>query len=114
MLTKHTKGQWYVSGGDKYATIESRNMDEKIVVTYPTIATVNSTFINVEEFRSNAKLISHAPELLQMVSDLKDCIKRLTNDDISQFDRDKEAYWIGEAHELLTKVNPDYYKNANS
>ena len=65
-----TKGQWYVSGGDKYATIQSRNMDEKIVVTYPTIATVNSTFIDFEEFRANAKLIASAPELLKACQSL--------------------------------------------
>ena len=63
----YTKGQWYVSGGDKYATIQSRNMDEKIVVTYPTIGTVNSTFIDEQEFRSNALLISKAPELLEFL-----------------------------------------------
>jgi hypothetical protein len=68
---KGTKGQWYVSGGDKYATIQSRNMDEKIVVTYPTIATVNSTFIDIEEFRANALLISKAPEMLEMLEEIQ-------------------------------------------
>lgn len=68
-----TKGQWYVSGGDKYATIQSRNLDERIVVTYPTIATiatVNSTFIDVEEFKSNAKLIADAPNLLSVLNQI--------------------------------------------
>ena len=40
--------------------------------------------------------------------------QRLTADDMQQFDRDTEAQWIGEAHELLHKVNPNYYKNANT
>jgi hypothetical protein len=49
-----------------------------------------------------------------MVKDLKDCIKRLTSDEeMSQFDMDAEAQWIGDAHELLYKINPDYYRNAN-
>jgi hypothetical protein len=68
---KGTKGQWYVNG-DKYATIESRKTDEKIVVTYPTIATVNSTFIDIEEFRANALLISKAPEMLDMLEKIYD------------------------------------------
>ena len=42
-------------------------MNEKIVVTHPTIATVNSTFIDFKEFRANAKLISKAPELLEFI-----------------------------------------------
>jgi hypothetical protein len=62
-----TKGKWYVSGGDKYATIESRDMDEKIAVTHPTIATINSTFLDIEEFKANALLISKSRELLEMV-----------------------------------------------
>jgi hypothetical protein len=63
---KGTKGQWYVNG-DKYATIESRNTDEKIVVIYPTIATVNSTFIDIEEFRANALLIAEAGNIRQQI-----------------------------------------------
>lgn len=52
-------------------------------------------------------------ELFQMVRDLKDCINRLSQDNLSQIERDKEAQWEGEAHELLTRINPNYYKNAN-
>jgi hypothetical protein len=65
---KGTKGKWYVSGGDKYATIQSTGMDEKIAVTHPTIATINSTFLDIEEFRANALLISKAPEMLEMLA----------------------------------------------
>ncbi len=67
-----------------------------------------------KEEEANAILIAHAPKLLRMVRDLKDCIKRLTEDNLSQFDRDREAEWIGDAHELLQSVNPNYYDNANS
>jgi len=52
-------------------------------------------------------------ELFQMVKDLKDCINRLSQDNLSQLERDNEAQWEGEAHELLTRINPNYYKNAN-
>jgi hypothetical protein len=52
-------------------------------------------------------------ELFQMVRDLKNCIARLTSEKLDQFEIDKEAYWIGEAHELLSKINPNYYTNAN-
>lgn len=68
-----TKAQWYVNGGEKYATIESRNTNDKIVVTHPTIATVNSTFIDIEEFRSNAKLIADSPNLLATLKQIADC-----------------------------------------
>ena len=52
-------------------------------------------------------------DLFDMVKDLKDCINRLTSEKLDQFDIDKEAYWIGEACELLNKINPNYYNNAN-
>lgn len=52
-------------------------------------------------------------ELFQMVRNLKDCINRLSQDNLSQLERDNEAQWEGEAHELLTRINPNYYKNAN-
>ena len=67
-----------------------------------------------QEEGANAHLIANAPELLQMVFDLKNCIRRLTSEKLSQMDIDKEAQWEGEAHELLLKINPDYYSNANA
>ncbi len=67
-----------------------------------------------EEDAANAALIAAAPELFQMVKDLKACIKRLTSDEpLSQYNKDTEAQWEGEAHELLTRINRNYYKNAN-
>lgn len=57
--------------------------------------------------------IAAIPELLQIVYDLKECIKRLSQDGLTQFDRDTEAQHEGEAHELLVRIKPDYYKNAN-
>jgi len=59
-------------------------------------------------------LIAAAPELFEMVKQLKRCIHRLTKDDLSQFDRDKEAEWEGEAHELLLRISPNYFQNANA
>lgn len=44
-------------------------------------------------------------ELISMVHQLKNCIERLTQDEVTQEQRDLEAYWIGEANELLTTVN---------
>ena len=64
-----------------------------------------------EQIQHNFMLYNR--ELFQMVRDLKDCIKRLSQDNLSQIERDKEAQWEGEAHELLTRINPNYYKNAN-
>lgn len=59
------------------------------------------------------KIEAENKELFQMVFNLKNCIHRLSQDGLSQFDRDAEAQWEGEAHELLTRINPNYYKNAN-
>ena len=98
MKFRGTKGQWYVSG-DKYATIESRNMDEKIVVTYPTIATINSTFINFEEFRANALLISKSPEMLEMLQKCKEYFL-LKTDAKSEERADAIAQLIEEATKL--------------
>lgn len=53
----------------------------------------------------------YVPELIQMVIDLQHCIERLCEDRVTQFDRDREAQWIGEAHELLFKINPEYCQN---
>jgi len=60
---KITKGEWFISG-DKYPTIQSKNTNENIVVTYPTIATINSTFIDEIEYKANAKLIAASPKML--------------------------------------------------
>jgi hypothetical protein len=68
----HTQGKWYVKG-IIYPTIESRNEDSKKVITYPTIATVNHSFIAEQEYRANAKLIASAPALLEAcINALKD------------------------------------------
>jgi len=75
-----------------------------------TVAIIDDNSLQAE---ANAKLIAAAPEMFEMIRKLKDCIKRLSQDDLSQFDRDTEAQWEGEAHELLTRINPGYYKNAN-
>lgn len=105
METKHTQGQWDFAVGKEKIFIMSEN--ETIMV-----AQLDAKMVQAE---ANAQLITHAPELLQMVYDLKECIKRLTEDNnLSQFDKDKEAEWIGEAHELLIKANGGaYWKNAN-
>ena len=60
------------------------------------------------------KAVNSHDHLFQMVRDLKSCIQRLSQDGLTQDERDKEAQWEGEAHELLLKINPDYYQNANA
>jgi hypothetical protein len=106
MKTAHTQGEWKAIG------LEIRHKNRGLI-----LANVYSHLpINQsrEEAEANAQLIAHAPELLQMVYNLKQCIKRLIEDDITQEERDKEAQWEGEAHELLYKINPNYYYNANA
>ena len=115
MKTKHTQGQW-IKG-----TNTAKRDWMKIYAQGKLIAEVKELSkkgerkaTDVEQEGANAHLIMYAPELLQMVKSLKDCIKRLTSDEeMSQFDMDAEAEWIGDAHELLYKINPDYYQNAN-
>ena len=99
MNTRHTQGNWHAKDGQIYPT-----------ETGKTLALMPYFDKDNEEQEANSQLIASAPELLQMVYDLKNCIKRLTEDGMSQEDRDKEAQWIGEAHELLYKINPDYNK----
>ena len=114
MKNKHTAGQW-VKG-----TNTSKRDWMQIYCNGKMIADVKELSkkgqrkaTDFEEEGANAHLIAHAPELLQMVYDLKQCIQRLTQDNLSQSERDTEAQWEGEAHELLLKINPDYYSNAN-
>ncbi|OPC44640.1 hypothetical protein [Elizabethkingia anophelis] len=75
---KGTGGTWSVSG-EKYFTIESKVQHERYVVPIVTIATVNSSFRPTEEAKANAKLISKAPEMLEM---LKRCEVRIEPKDI--------------------------------
>jgi hypothetical protein len=64
-----TKGEWYVKG-DRYPTIESRNTNPKIVVTYPTVAVVNSTFIDHKEVKANASLLAASKDLLEALEEV--------------------------------------------
>ena len=107
MKNKHTPGNWTsgASGGTVYASLN--NTTTVICVLEPVPLKITP------EIEANANLIAAAPELLQMVYDLKQCIKRLTQDDLTQYERDTEAQWEGEAHALLTRINPDWYSNAN-
>jgi len=102
MKTKHTPGEWNAKEGQIYS-----------LETGKTIALIPYFDNTSEEQEANQKLFAAAPELFQMVNNLKNCIGRLCHDRVSQEDRDKEAQWIGEAHELLHQINPNYYKNAN-
>lgn len=127
MQTKHTAGTWRIKEtfSKEYPSHIDYSIhgDEQELHTIPTdensplwkfhphIADVRFGRSN-EEREANATLISFAPEMNQMVYDLMKCIKRLTEDE--QPDKTLEAYWIGEAHELLLKVNGGaYWKNAN-
>jgi len=109
MKTKHTQGQWITKGDFKRIATNESLLDETQIC-------IISGDSREEEIQANAQLIAAAPELLQMVYNLMKCVHRLTDDsfELHQEDKDNEAQWIGEAHELLLKINPNYYKNANS
>lgn len=59
------------------------------------------------------RLTEENKQLFKMVRDLKFVVNKLSQDDLTQFERDGFAQWEGEAHELLLKINPNYFKNAN-
>lgn len=106
MNNKHTTGKWKATG------LEIRHANNSMILAnvYKHLPSNQSE----EEAAANAQLIAHAPELLQMVYDLKQAVNRLSQDGLTQFNRDTEAQIEGEAHELLHRINPDYYKNANA
>lgn len=123
MKNKHTAGTWeykkvtptqIIIGIKGYGTDDNYRKDNRcgqIAIIKGWDGDKTTTLSTEDE--ANAQLIAHAPELLQMVYDLKKCIKELSQDNVSQFDRDTLAQWEGEAHELLTRINPDWYDNAN-
>ncbi len=108
MRTKHTPGKW-----GKRATISSDFHHIRSITDEDgnVIAKIKHNLEQSQnEALANAQLIAVAPELLQMVNDLKNCIQRLTSDNLTQSKRDLEAEWVGNAHELLHNINPDYNK----
>jgi hypothetical protein len=109
MNTKHTDGKWLSVQHSQFSNGTEIVCNGKVIT-----AIFNQRATDIEG-KANARLMAAAPELLQMVYDLMNCIKRLTDSDLElhQEDKDKEAQWIGEAHELLHVINPDYYNNAN-
>jgi hypothetical protein len=115
MKVKHTTGQWIKGTNNATRDWMKIYSEGKLIAEVKELSKKGERkATDFEQEGANAHLIAHAPELLQMVKDLKDCIKRLTSDEeMSQFDMDAEAQWIGDAHELLYKINPDYYRNAN-
>jgi len=115
MKVKHTTGQWIKGTNNATRDWMKIYSEGKLIAEVKELSKKGERkATDFEQEGANAQLIMYAPELLQMVKDLKDCIKRLTSDEeMSQFDMDAEAQWIGDAHELLYKINPDYYRNAN-
>ena len=114
MKTKHTQGQWIKgTNTSKRDWMQIWCNGKKIADVKELSKKGERKATDFDEEGANAQLIMYAPELLQMVNNLKKCIQRLTSDNLTQLDRDKEAQWEGEAHELLYRINPDYYTNAN-
>jgi hypothetical protein len=111
MNTKHTQGNWTAKGNANNRYVRAHKNGFCIAE----VSTPNEVgdYLTDDEAEANAKLIASAPELLQMVYDLMKCVQRLSEDGVSQENRDKEAQWIGEAHELLYKINPQYSTKSN-
>lgn len=98
MNNNHTPGTWYAKEGQIYP-----------IETGKPLALIPYFDAENKEQEANAKLIAAAPELFKMVYDLKQAVNKLSQDGLTQFDRDTEAQIEGEAHELLYRINPDYY-----
>lgn len=63
--------------GDKNLSIEVENTDESIVVTYPTVATVNTTFIELEKAKHHAQNFADGHNVrLQIDCDLPELLER--------------------------------------
>ena len=116
-VDKHTPGPWV------YRQSRGNNAYEyKVVIPGGrTICEMEANDLeDIKTVIANAALIASAPqlkkeneELFEMVRQLKNCINRLSQDGLTQHERDTEAQWEGEAHELLARINPNYYRNAN-
>ena len=116
MNTKHTQGQWVKGTNTAKRDWMQIRCNGKIIAEIKELSKKGERKAkDFEEEGANAQLIMYAPELLQMVYNLKKCIERLTSDDLElhKEDKDKESQYVAEAHELLYVINPDYYTNAN-
>ena len=74
MKTNYTKGKWKVMDGH-----EGSNMVSYIQCNEATVATCFRINVSDEEGKANARLISKAPELLQSVIKLRNCLEILIN-----------------------------------
>lgn len=108
------KINWHIGGKSAGVTIQAQ---AELITALTTQIEQAITPLQVEGFAPEQvqhNLVLFNRELFKMVIDLKNCIKRLTSDDaLTQYDKDTEAQWEGEAHELLSRIDPNYYKNAN-
>lgn len=93
MKAAHTPGPWAMRLGDTGEDIE-------ILGPYNSNITVCDKVNSTED----ARLIKAAPEMLEMIKNLMACVKRLTEDNVTQYQRDIEAEWIGEANELIREA----------
>ncbi len=66
MKTKHTKGEWFVSGGRQIVSMPSQCKISNSVSGW-----------NIEEQKANCKLIAAAPELLEALNELNNLIERI-------------------------------------
>lgn len=127
--SKHTPGELHLSSklkGDEYSVYILSDKNHPLAIAqysvYFDIDTAEANAARIVEcwngynslLEENKKLKEINGELFQMVKDLKGCINRLTEDGLKQIDRDHEAQWIGEANDLIVKINPNYYQNANA
>ena len=83
--TNPTPGNWnYKKQGFKI-TIGNEDLGATKNGHDYTVAIIDDNSIQAE---ANAKLIAAAPEMFEMIRNLKTCIHRLSQDGLSQFDRD--------------------------
>lgn len=104
----YTKGEWFVFG-EKYFMIESKNNHPRSTVTHPTIATVNTGFIDFKVAEANAKLIAAAPKMFELLKESLSILEWFMENTIHQ-DGDIESFFniganqIEQTKQLLTEI----------
>ena len=74
---KGTRGKWYRNTESRIvSSVYSRNEQKLIHISGG----------NTEEKKANAQLIAHAPQMLEMLNDIKDCLESGNSYDVWRID----------------------------
>lgn len=81
---KGTKGEWYRNTESRIvSSVYSRN-EQKLIRNEQKLIHISGG--NTEEKKANAQLIAHAPKMLEMLKDIKDCLEIGNSYDVWRID----------------------------